>query len=111
MVGLKQLIGDGRDMKKLISISISYSDEGEGSYILKSESKQITKISRDTLILKAKDLYDNLFADVKKDDKINITLVNNINNQEKPEILKQANTLYSIIETLLSEISKEINEL
>lgn len=95
-------------MKK--QLSISYNEEKE-SYILKNENKLITEISRDTLILKAKDLYGNLFADVKMGETIDIVFVNNVDDQNKPEIKKQARTLFKIIEDLLSEISNEINEL
>ena len=92
-------------------IKLDYESKNNGSYVLRCNEKVLTRIPQDTLILKAKDLYNNIFADVKKNDPIQITLELDINEEAGLEIFKKGKTLHKIIDDLLKKIVDEINSL
>lgn len=107
----KQLIGDGKDMKKELIFRFKESESGRTFEFFEGDNSVI-QIPNDNLVLNSKQIYDSLFKDVKTSEKICIKLVNELSEKElNKDIFKRGRIIFDVIQGLVSDIETEINNL
>jgi len=87
-------------MKKILS----FRKEGD-DYIVGEGSKLILKISLSTLTINGTDLFNNLFIDINLDEKLEITVTN-----EVKEPTKNEERLYAEFSKIVNSIVVRIND-
>lgn len=89
-------------------ITLVYDDSGEEAFRLECEKRTITSILNSTLNLSAKDLYENLFKEVKYGENIEIKMIKNITTED-PEISKRGDIVFKIISEIIQDIANKVN--
>lgn len=109
MVELRQLIGDGKDMKKELNFKYIADVDGKSFFTVQENEEILVKIDNDTLTLSTKELFENIFSDIKCKTEISIT--NDTSNSADAEILKRQNKVFETVEELINQISEGIEAL